>query len=79
MNSNVAETAAKISVSIPHEVAAAARKRAGARGLSGFVTQALMHELEREKARRFLAALDEKYGPVSKGDLARARRAWRKR
>jgi hypothetical protein len=75
----VAQTAEKISVSIPREVATAVRKRVGARGLSGFVTQALMHELEREKARKFLSELDEKYGPVSKRDLASARRAWRKR
>ena len=74
----MAQTAEKISISIPRDVAAAVRKRVGARGLSGFVAQALIHELEREKTRSFLSELDEKFGPVSKADLARAKRAWQK-
>lgn len=75
----MAQTAEKISVSIPRELATAVRKRVGARGLSGFVAQALTHELEREKAYKFLSELDETYGPVSQTDIARAKRAWRKR
>jgi hypothetical protein len=40
------QPAAKLSVSIPGELAAAVRKRVGARGLSGFVARAVAHELE---------------------------------
>ena len=61
---------AKISVSIPRELATAVRKRVGARGLSGFVAQALTHELEREKAYKFLSDLDVTYGPVSQTVIA---------
>jgi hypothetical protein len=75
----VAKPAAKLSVSIPSEVAAAVRRRVGARGLSGFVARAIAHELEREQLGTFLAELEQQLGPVSKAELSRARRAWPKR
>lgn len=75
----MAQTAAKLSVSIPGELAQAVRKRVGARGLSGFVARAVAHELEREGVRVLLDDLDEQLGRPSKADMARARRAWPKR
>jgi hypothetical protein len=75
----VGQAAAKLSVSVPSEVAAAVRRRVGARGLSGFVARAIAHELEREQLGTFLAELEQKLGPVSKAELSRARRAWPKR
>ena len=75
----MSQPAAKLSVSIPQELAAAVRRRVGARGLSGFVAQALAHELEREQLGSFLAEMDDARGPVSKAEVARARRAWPKR
>jgi len=75
----VAQRAAKLSVSVPADLATAVRRRVGARGLSGFVARAMAHELEREQLGAFLAELDAAHGPVSKTALARARRAWPKR
>jgi hypothetical protein len=75
----MSQPAAKLSVSIPGELAAAVRKRVGARGLSRFVARAMAHELEREGIRVLLAELEQKLGPPSKADLARARKAWPKR
>ena len=75
----MSQPAAKLSVSVPGELAAAVRKRVGSRGLSGFVARALAHELEREGVRTLLAELELTLGPVSKADLARARKAWPKR
>jgi hypothetical protein len=71
--------AAKLSVSIPGEIAAAVRKRVGSRGLSGFVARAVAHELEREGLRVLIADLDAELGPPSNADLTRARKAWPKR
>ncbi len=71
--------AAKLSVSVPGELADAVRKRVGARGLSGFVARALARELEREGLGSLLAELEEKLGPPSKADVTRARKAWPKR
>ncbi len=70
---------AKLSVSVPLKLAARARKRVGARGLSGFVARAMQHELEREDLGTFLAELDEELGTVSSKALAQARVVWRKR
>ena len=75
----MAHTAAKLSVSVPGELALAVRKRVGARGLSGFVARALAHELEREGIRTLLAELEETLGPPSRADLSRVRKAWPKR
>lgn len=75
----MAQPAAKLSVSVPAELATAVRRRVGARGLSGFVARAMAHELEREQLGTFLAELEAVHGPVSRSALAKARRAWPKR
>jgi hypothetical protein len=75
----MSQPAAKLSVSVPGELAAAVRKRVGSRGLSGFVARAMAHELEREGIAVLLAELEEQVGPPSKADLQRARKAWPKR
>jgi hypothetical protein len=75
----MSQPAAKLSVSVPGELAAAVRKRVGARGLSGFVARAMAHELEREGIAVLLDQLEEQVGPSSRGDMARARKAWPKR
>jgi hypothetical protein len=53
----MSESVAKLSVSVPSELAKAVRRRVGGRGLSGFVAQALAHELEREQLGSFLQEL----------------------
>lgn len=73
------QPAAKLSVSVPGELAAAVRKRVGARGLSGFVARALAHELEREGVALLLSELEEQLGHPSKSEMRRARKAWPKR
>ena len=73
------EPAAKLSITVPSALAAEIRKRVGARGVSGFVTRAIAHELEREQLTAYLDELDRELGSVPEGALADARRAWRKR
>jgi post-segregation antitoxin (ccd killing protein) len=75
----MSQSVAKLSVSVPSDLAKAVRKRVGGRGLSGFVAKALAHELEREQLGSFLVELEQESGPVAKSDLAAARRAWPKR
>ena len=69
--------AVKLSVSVPHDLAKAVRKKVGARGLSGFVARAM--QLEREQLGVYLAEMDEALGPVPPKTLALARAAWRRR
>jgi hypothetical protein len=73
------QPAAKLSVSVPSELAVAVRKRVGARGLSGFVARAMAHELEREGLGALLQELEAKVGSPTKSDLSRARKIWPKR
>jgi hypothetical protein len=73
------QPAAKLSVSVPGELAAAVRKCVGARGLSGFVARAMAHELEREGLGILIHELEEKLGPPSKSEMTRVRKAWPKR
>lgn len=75
----MSQGAAKLSVSIPGELAEAVRRRVGARGLSRFVARAMAHELEREQLGTFLADLERDLGPVSRTELSKARRAWPRR
>ena len=75
----MAQSAAKLSVSVPLQLAKTVRKRVGARGLSGFVARAMQHELEREQLGAFLEDLDTELGPVPKTVMNQARRAWHKR
>jgi hypothetical protein len=71
--------AAKLSVSVPIDLATAVRRRVGARGLSGFVARAMAHELERDQLQAFLNGLDQLHGPVPSAEITKARRAWPKR
>ena len=75
----MAHAAEKLSISMPRKLAVAARKRAGRRGLSSFVAQAVARELEREALGQFLNELDRELGPVPEVELRRARRVWPKR
>lgn len=75
----MSEVAAKLSISLPSQLAEAVRRRVGPRGLSGFVARAIEHELEREQLGSFLDELEQEHGPIPKTALARARRAWPKR
>lgn len=71
--------AARLSVSVPSDLALAMRRRVGARGVSGFVARAIAHELEREQLGEFLEELDRTLGPVAPEELRKARRAWPRR
>lgn len=55
----------KWSVSIDEQLADKVEERLGGRGLSGFVSRAVDHELEREALASYLDDLDEEFGPVN--------------
>lgn len=75
----MADGAEKLSISMPRKLASAARKRAGQRGLSAFVSRAVARELEREALGKFLQELEATLGAIPDAELKRARRAWPKR
>jgi hypothetical protein len=54
----------KWSVSVEKNLASRVESRVGDRGLSGFVSRAVEHELERDLLDDYLQELDDEYGPV---------------
>lgn len=57
----------KWSVSVEENLAARVESHVGDRGLSGFVSRAVEHELERDLLDDYLQELDDEYGPVPAG------------
>lgn len=57
----------KWSVSVEESLASRVESHVGDRGLSGFVSRAVEHELERDLLDDYLQELDDEYGPVPAG------------
>ena len=70
----------KVTLTIDEEVLAEARKFAGPRQLSAYVTDALAWRIEREhqriRVREMLDEMDAEYGPVPEEMLEEARKLW---
>jgi hypothetical protein len=66
----------KMSVTVPSEVAAEIRARAGRGNVSAYVTQALLRQLEHDRLGDLVAGLEEIHGPVTDEELAAARSEW---
>jgi hypothetical protein len=66
----------KMSVTVPSEVAAEIRARAGRGNVSAYVTQALLRQLEHDRLGDLVAGLEEIHGPVTDEELAAARAEW---
>lgn len=56
--------ARKWSVSISSDLAEKVEEHVGGRGLSGFVTKAVEHELERQSLLDYLSDMDGEFGAV---------------
>jgi post-segregation antitoxin (ccd killing protein) len=67
---------AKMSVTIPSDLAAELRARAGRGNVSAYVTDALIRQLEHDRLGDVLAELSEVHGPVTEEELAQARAEW---
>lgn len=66
----------KLSVTVDEELVEAVQGRVGSRGVSGFVSRAVRHELEREELGELLADLEEILGPPDRELLAEAAAAF---
>jgi hypothetical protein len=66
----------KVSVSMPEDLTAAIRERAGAGGFSRYVTEAAEQRVRTESLGDLLAEMDEIYGPVPQELLEWAERQW---
>ena len=63
-------------MTVDEELVDAVQGRVGARGVSGFVSRAIRHELEREELGELLAELEEILGPPDEELLTEAAAAF---
>lgn len=66
----------KMSITVPADVAAELRARAGHGNVSAYVTHALMRQLEHDRLGDLLMELEAVHGPVTDEELAAARAEW---
>lgn len=66
----------KWSVSVEEQLASRVESHVGDRGLSGFVARAVEHELERDLLDEYLVELDDEFGAVPVGMVARVDELW---
>ncbi len=62
----------KLSVTVQDELATEMRERAGSRGISAFVNQAVRHELQLGRLGALLADLENELGPPDEAMVADA-------
>lgn len=66
----------KLSLTLEQDVVAQAREKAGTRGLSAYVNEAVRKQLQHERIVAYLAELDEEFGPVPEAVMEEVRTEW---
>ena len=66
----------KVSLSLDEELIQAARAKAGRRGLSGYVNDALLRQVQRDRLTAFLDDVEREVGPIDEIVMEEVRRAW---
>ncbi|MFJ9884858.1 hypothetical protein [Streptomyces sp. NPDC091287] len=74
MKQNRSGVTENISVSMPSELVSEVRSRTGRRGLSGYVTEAVRHQLAMDGLAEIVAAHEEEHGALTEQEIEAARR-----
>ncbi|SMF67951.1 hypothetical protein [Streptomyces sp. Amel2xC10] len=69
-----AGTTENISVSMPAELVRELRSRTGRRGLSGYITEAVRHQLAMDGLAEIVASHEEEHGALTEAEIEAARR-----
>ncbi len=75
---SMTDTTQKYSITMPRDVAEAARARGGSSGLSSYVTAAVARQLERDNLAEIIAVAEAEHGPVSDEELRDKRETLRR-
>ncbi|MER7763287.1 CopG family transcriptional regulator [Streptomyces sp. NPDC097619] len=65
----MAETVGKYSITMPREIAEAARSRGGAAGLSAYVAAAVARQIERDALDELIEAAEAEHGQVGEEEV----------
>jgi hypothetical protein len=70
---SMSEPTGKYSITMPRDIAEAARARSGPSGLSGYVAAAVARQVERDNLNELIAVAEAEHGPITEEEV-RARR-----
>ncbi|MFI5666980.1 CopG family transcriptional regulator [Streptomyces sp. NPDC051704] len=65
----MSEPTQKYSISMPRDVAEAARARSGPSGLSAYVTAAVTRQIERDNLAELIAVAEAEIGPITAEEI----------
>jgi hypothetical protein len=71
----VTEPTEKLSITMPRDVADAARARSVTGGLSAYVAAAVARQVERDNLSDLIAVAEAEHGPITDGEVAATRSA----
>nr|WSZ98479.1 CopG family transcriptional regulator [Streptomyces sp. NBC_00857] len=65
----MSEPTQKYSITMPRDIAEAARSRSGPSGLSAYVAAAVARQVERDKLDELIAVAEAEHGPVTEEEI----------
>ncbi|MEW2519228.1 CopG family transcriptional regulator [Actinacidiphila alni] len=71
----MADATRKYSITMPQDIAEAARARGGPSGLSSYVAAAVARQIERDNLNELIAVAEAEHGPVSEEEIQALRDA----
>ncbi|MFE4636578.1 CopG family transcriptional regulator [Streptomyces sp. NPDC056773] len=74
----MSEPTQKYSISMPRDIAEAARARSGPSGLSAYVTAAVARQIERDNLAELIAVAEAEHGPITAEEIDATREAFRR-
>lgn len=74
----MAEPTQKYSITLPRDVAEAARERSGPSGLSAYVAAAVARQVERDNLNELIAVAEAEHGPVTDEEISARREQLRR-
>ncbi|MFF1559884.1 CopG family transcriptional regulator [Streptomyces sp. NPDC058279] len=69
----MSEPTQKYSISMPRDIAEAARARSGPSGLSAYVTAAVARQIERDNLNELIAVAEAEHGPITDEEIRETR------
>lgn len=67
------EATGKYSITMPRDVAEAARARSGPSGLSAYVAAAVARQIERDNLSELIAVAEAEHGPITEEEISARR------
>lgn len=69
----MAEATGKYSITMPRDIAEAARARSGPSGLSSYVAAAVARQIERDRLSEIIEAAEAVHGPITEEEIQEKR------